>query len=615
MWILSSSEGKLKETPKALIPGAYILGRSVRDDSSNIQIVSKSVSKKHVQITVSPPKATSHRNENPCGIDIQDLDTKFGTAVNNERIHAKQSYEKNVSLQLSLGKCPLKLYLQWINLSIAFDDQETKARWSTPLLLTGIPNSVHLNHSTTHFVPGKGPLLSVKTALAFLKDIIIVQESFVEALVQEKDNYSKNIHLIPKDSSYLFTGKNHHELFSKSPGIFRNMLKGLKCCCIDLDAELPEFLSLLGLDVHRHHTDDVQFLTTYYTERDLDFMILVKQKTTSSILLEENVFCLTFSELWNILKESNPKELLRAKRTSHKKSKPNATSIPVPNTSSGNVLDDLFSNFKPVPRSPRSKRTLKPEEMPDVSKQTPSNSPLKKKVRDTVEATKKPNVTSDTSSSYVSSKAKKLFHENFPEHENSSKKAVKKNTNDSKKLGSSHFAPLPLSTAGEENPLHGKIKEERDTSPLTLKGEQTKPPDAPSPEENLPRNLGSVEFISIQVSKNNGTNEPENPKYQGRPNFKKFRKQGSKVHVAPPVFITLSESRNERDDEVIDIDTDPAPQLMKKTDTSTRSVPSPKPVSQRLTMDMDKDEQNVADDIFNDDNEEDDEFGDLKFRF
>ncbi|EPX74083.1 Mre11 complex subunit Nbs1 [Schizosaccharomyces octosporus yFS286] len=593
---------------------SLFINKRVLDDSSNIQIISKSVSKKHAQITVSPPKATSHENEISCRIDIQDLDTKFGTTVNNEHIHSKQTYEKNVSLELLLGKCPLKFYLQWITLSIAFDDPETTARWSTPLLLTGIPNSVHLNHSTTHFVPGHGSFPSVKTALAFLKDVKIVHEAFVQALIQEKDNYTHNIHLIPKDSSYLYTDQNHRDMFPKSAATVRNSLKGLQCCYVDLNEELYEFLSLLGLNVHRHHTDDVQFLTTYYAERDLDFIIHAKQSTISSILSKKGMFCLTFIQLWDILKENNSKELLQAKRASLEKPKSSANSNPSSNKTSENVLNDLFSDFKPVPRSPRSKRTLKPEEMSN-SKQKPPNSPLKKEVRDTREITKKSNLSSGTSSPYILSKAKSPFHENTPEPRNSTKKVDKQNKKVNSNSGSSHFAPLALSTAGEESSHNVIVKEERDTSPLGLEGEQ-KEDREPSSEENLPRNLGSVEFISIRISKNNQTNEPENPKYKGRPNFKKFRKQGSKVHVAPPVFITLSESRNDQEDEVIDIDTDPAPQLMKKTDTNTQLAPLPKPISQRPTMDIDMDmEERVEDDTFNDDNEEDDEFGDLKFRF
>ncbi|EPY53859.1 Mre11 complex subunit Nbs1 [Schizosaccharomyces cryophilus OY26] len=618
MWVLSSSDGKLKETSRALLPGAYILGRSVKDDSSNIQVVSKSISKRHVQITVSPPKANFNKTEIPCAIEIQDLDTKFGTAVNDERVCPRQTYEKNASLEFSLGKCPTKFYLQWNNISICFDDQETMARWSTPLLLIGVPNSIHINHSITHFVPRKDSLSSVKVALAYIKDIKIVNESFVEALVNEKEKYLQNTNLIPKDISYLSTGRNHNAFFPKSAGDLRNSLGGLKCCSIDLDQELPKLLSLLGLDVHRHHTDDVQFLTSYYGERNIDFVIILKQKVISTILSQNKVFCLTFSDLWNILKEDNPKEVLHTKKTSHQQSKSSAPSTSL--ATSENVLDELFSNFKPVPRSPRSKRTLKSEGMLNVSKPRPPNSPLKKDYRENLEEERNAKLFPDNSKPLsVSSTGRESLdrtplHESNPELGKSKKKTNKKDIGDKSKVISSHFAPLTLSTAGESESPNVKVKKERETSPLLLKAEHNEPPDTPLSEENLPKNLGSVEFISIHLPKKNEKKEAEFSKYKDRPNFKKFRRQGSKVHVAPPVFIPLSESRKGQN-EVIDIDMDPVPQLMKKTNTDTRS---PERISQQGSMEMRMDEQNLGDkrDANEDEeDEEDDEFGDLKFRF
>lgn len=244
MWLIQSAGPSLGGKTHWLRPGkSYTVGRMKKE--ADIVVDSKSVSRKHLSITVELPKhgaagQTSVRSK----LTIKDLDTSFGTFINNEKLGKGESQilsvrspashldaqDTNSPWTLRVGKSqgpeaeftvwwkPVVLTLSSGQSSAKHDElQLSLEKIVTPLDIKLLP-VVH--PCTTHFVKASEKN-SAKILVALVKGLPVVTSNFIDALSNAADAMEVDFDRgFPDPTNYLPEPKSLFELNPKRIGMF-----------------------------------------------------------------------------------------------------------------------------------------------------------------------------------------------------------------------------------------------------------------------------------------------------------------------------------------------------------------------------------------------------------
>ncbi|KAI9834376.1 MAG: hypothetical protein M1819_002987 [Sarea resinae] len=190
MWILESDGDVLQHKRIWLRPGKkYLFGRT-RPEGGGFVIENKSISRKHLTITVADvkPGDGSHvhtRSE----LTIEDQNAKIGTHLDGEQIRGQSRVLSKDEHEIKLGSFPQLFRIRWepVVLSFSFSSKEQKnkdplipvrARLEALDIKAIIP---YVTNKTTHVVASKRN--TAKGLQALINARYIVDDSFVDAIV------------------------------------------------------------------------------------------------------------------------------------------------------------------------------------------------------------------------------------------------------------------------------------------------------------------------------------------------------------------------------------------------------------------------------------------------
>ncbi|EMR08608.1 hypothetical protein PNEG_03084 [Pneumocystis murina B123] len=208
MWVLESSSTELNGIRKYLRPGKeYLVGRAKH--ITDITIDSKTVSKKHAKfVVVSVEKGASLLLEEKTVIYLIDLNSKFGTMVNGEKLgEFAKKCDENFQ-EITFGKCQGKFRLSWN--PVVFTLSGIKIKDIQLLVETyGIKITKEYCNKTTHVVSKQRN--TTKNLQAFIYGVFVVSYSYVQELVRTIDLLEFNFDQgfpnpedhIPQDNHYL----------------------------------------------------------------------------------------------------------------------------------------------------------------------------------------------------------------------------------------------------------------------------------------------------------------------------------------------------------------------------------------------------------------------------
>lgn len=590
-------------------------------------MISKSISKRHARFTILTPSEKDYFTGGPCEFEVKDLDTKFGTKVNEKVVGQNGDSYKEKDLKIQLGKCPFTINAYWRSMCIQFDNPEMLSQWASNLnllgtsvfffftsyQLSGIPTGLRDSDATTHFVMNRqaGSSITVGTMYAFLKKTVIIDDSYLQYLSTVKESVIEDASLMPDALECFKNIIKNNDQFPSSPEDCINSLEGFSCAMLNTSSESHHLLELLGLRIST-------FMSLGDIDKELisktDFVVLNNAVYDSEkISFPEGIFCLTIEQLWKIIIERNSRELIskeieRLKYATASNSTPQKIIQPQRHIQK-NIVDDLFSVKKPLPCSPKSKRVktlenlsimdfVQPKQMfgkePEgyLSNQSNNGSAQNKKSGDNSEKTKNSLKSSSKKSANTGSGQGKTKVE-----------YVSYNSVD--KGNSSPFKPLELNVVGEK-------KANAEVDSLPSENVQESEDDKAFEENRRLRNLGSVEYIRIMSSEKSNANSRHTSKYySGRKNFKKFQKKASQK--APlQAFLSLSEHKKTEVFDQDDTDLEPVPRLMSKVESIPAGASSDKSGKSSISKKSSNSFKELSPKTNND---EDDEFNDLKFHF
>ncbi|KTW31606.1 hypothetical protein T552_00244 [Pneumocystis carinii B80] len=208
MWVLESSSFELNGFRRYLRPGKeYLVGRAKY--ITDITIDSNTVSKRHAKfVVVSVEKGASLLLEEKTAIYLIDLNSKFGTIVNGEKLgEFSRKCDENF-YEITFGKCQGKFRLSWNPIVFTLSGIKLK---DIQLLVEayGIKITKEYCDKTTHVVSKQRN--TTKNLQAFICGVFVVSYSYVQELVRTIDLLELNFDggfpnpedHIPQDNHYL----------------------------------------------------------------------------------------------------------------------------------------------------------------------------------------------------------------------------------------------------------------------------------------------------------------------------------------------------------------------------------------------------------------------------
>lgn len=203
MWLIETQGPSLDGKVRWLRPGkSYVVGRMKKE--ADIVVDSKSVSRKHVTISIDAPLPGScGQTSTKSRITVKDMDTSFGTFVDSRKLAKGETFEippktssQPLEYSLKVGKAtgPEVMFKIWwkpivVTLSTGQESarhdelQQSLEKTVEPLDIKLLPV---MHPTTTHFVKATEKN-SAKVLVAMVKALPIVTPQFVDALAVSAD--------------------------------------------------------------------------------------------------------------------------------------------------------------------------------------------------------------------------------------------------------------------------------------------------------------------------------------------------------------------------------------------------------------------------------------------
>ncbi|EEB05621.1 Mre11 complex subunit Nbs1 [Schizosaccharomyces japonicus yFS275] len=533
MWLLQSSE-----IQRYLFPGKYVLGRAVKNSEKTIRFTSKSVSKKHANIYIFPPVLQDKKSYS-CQVVVEDLETKFGTTVNETFLINKKHKFDTHQLELKLGKSPETIVLKWEALVLGVSNLSLIQDFAPSLEHMGIPvQDTNPVETITHYITAGDINASAlpELVLAFIYGKFIVTSAFVSTLCSIETDYVKQAGSIPPASEYLPHISIGSEQTFRSPKAIVGSCSGIRCFVFDGVLQLKPILDALGIQSAASSGEDIQQLSSLLFSGDaaIDFVVGTSEEPTEEFTRLLSTKGLTYYNIKQffslILGKDELSTVLKGKpkrtRTPKTLSRTNSSARQTPKKR--DVMQELFGFEASLPAKPS------PEKQ--VFDSAATSPQLPKKIATSKKESRSIEVIVPSSRSIQPPK---------------------------------HVLP-PDSTQqaalSQKHPIHEPATPSRTEAvqPLNQTGLNT---------QAEPCNPGIVEFVRVQlpVKQVSSASSPAS-RYRKRKNFKAFTRIHTKNKVAPVAYVSVSEFK--KTNEFGDDFSEPVPKLMRKLSRDNAHVSS-----------------------------------------
>ncbi|KAA8916687.1 hypothetical protein TRICI_001145 [Trichomonascus ciferrii] len=618
----------------------YAIGRSTKND---VIVTSKSVSRFHGDITIGAvqPDAYKHASQKT-KITFHDKSPK-GVDVNGKRYDGGSTFDldvlRNDVFKLKLAHSTEYVEIKWQPVVITYvtgvtgraHEQLTQELrgYLEPMDIKLVPA---LHHATTHFLNLSNKGWSNKTLHALVRLIPVVTMDFVKALHENANGLETNFWLkFPKSSDFLPNFDQRYEVNEKR----RECFQGLKFIFLD-PVQRDTFVSIITTgggkclylekekyDLPMSLHDGVQNIIRY-VESNGDKVLLMKLpdpknltdlenerferqvKAATALGIElvketdvfDSIVQCSFEGLWTKTKRKATKRTSTAKSASSRGSIESFLSKPLKKEEDD---DDDLLDFEPIPAKNKTAVTREPasDDLYDFEP-IPTKSKAKKSTKEAHDSVLDADLEQEAENNDKNdgNDDDDIFNfEPIPSkrrlQEQSAKTAKRQKTASPPPLAEKSPSPVP----GLEEEIMGEQSEKEAPAEPIEPEPSAQEEEAAEDDEYIPR-LRDLALVECTMPTRRSVAIPqvaEQMTYNGRPNFKKFRRKGKPLSTtnqksAKIDLVEASQDSARKAQEIQTMFTDFSPKKKRPKSSNTPQPPSKRAKTETLAISSDDDE-------------------------